>query len=111
MLPTIVRCLLRSTQSSATCPSSRTAILDSYLVALITSSCDTSGRIVHEARERTLNGEHRDWPPVYFAGAITGGRGDVESYGRIVARLRERGVPVHGIHIASPELAATGETI
>src|SRR5437016_2894237 len=38
MFPTIVRCRVRSTHSSTACPSSRTAIRDSCLVALMTIS-------------------------------------------------------------------------
>src|SRR5438270_2646946 len=43
MLPTIVRWRWRSTQSSATCPSSITAIRDSCFVALMTISRAMAG--------------------------------------------------------------------
>src|SRR5687768_9984238 len=46
MLPTMVRCRVRSTHSSATCPSSTTAIRDSCLVELMTISRDIRGRSV-----------------------------------------------------------------
>jgi nucleoside 2-deoxyribosyltransferase len=47
---------------------------------------------------------------IYFAASIRGGRGDVESYADIVARLKEFG-EVLTEHVANSNLTAYGEQI
>src|SRR5207302_2372936 len=56
MLPTMVRCRVRSTHSSTTCPSSSTAMRDSCLVALMTISRDILFRVYPEAERSEVEG-------------------------------------------------------
>src|SRR5512138_2681201 len=101
MLPTIVRCRVRSTQSSTTCPSSRTAIRDSCFVALITIS-------------RDMRPDCRLLPmgtTIYFSGSISGGREDVETYRAFVAALEEAGHRVFAGMVTAKHVGADGEPL
>src|SRR5688572_30737435 len=102
MLPTIVRCRVRSTHSSTTCPSSSTAMRDSCLVALMTISRDMAAGIVDCALMPLT---------IYFAGAITGGRGDVDHYRRIVAALEADGHRVLAGAVAAEHVGPSGEAL
>ena len=48
---------------------------------------------------------------IYFAGAISGGRGDVEHYRRIVEALRADGHQVLAGAVAAEEISASGESL
>src|SRR5258708_14957923 len=104
MLPTMVRCRVRATQSSTTCPSSSTAMRDSCLVALMTISRDME-------IQSTLSTRMTRGLTIYFAGAISGGRADVSHYRQIVQALENDGHYVLAGAVASEEVSAHGESI
>src|SRR5882724_2634306 len=97
MLPTMVRCRVRSTQSSTTCPSSSTAMRDSCLAALMTISRDIDSRSLsrrERAALRPLGIDSNAMLTLYFAGAISGGRNDVALYREIITALENDGYRV-----------------
>src|SRR5258708_23503590 len=104
MLPTMVRCRVRSTQSSTTCPSSSTAMRDSCLGELMTSSRDMEIQF-------TLSTRMTSGLAICFAGAISGGRADVSHYRHIVQALEDDGHYVLAGAVASEEVSAHGENI
>src|SRR6266852_4869548 len=102
MLPTSVRCLVRSTHNSTTCPSSSTAMRDTWVVALMTISRGMGG----DCRLPAL------MPlTIYFAGAISGGRGDVAHYRRVVEALSAEGYRVLAGAVAAEGVSAAGELL
>src|SRR3954469_15185717 len=48
---------------------------------------------------------------IYFAGAISGGRGDVALYRQIIAALKADGHPVPAGAVAAEHVPASGETL
>src|SRR5882757_8136672 len=96
MFPTMVRCRVRSTHSSTTCPSSSTAMRDSCFAALMTISRDIDAGVYPERRVRSLciprinavpQIDFSEMLTLYFAGAISGGRDDVALYREIIEAL------------------------
>jgi hypothetical protein len=48
---------------------------------------------------------------IYFSGAISAGRGDVATYGRIVGALRQAGHDVFAGNVANPDVDVEGEEL
>src|SRR5438270_11594986 len=109
MLPTIVRCRVRSTHNSTTCPSSSTAIRDSCLAALMTISRDI--RFSYSILTLASLTQDEVQMTIYFAGAISGGRSDVALYREIISALEAAGHHVLAGAVATEHVTASGEAL
>src|ERR1043165_1272201 len=108
MFPTIVRWRVRSTDSSTIWLSSSTAMRDSCFVALITIS-----RAICRRDYVILRATTKDRLPrtIYFSGSISGGRGDVTTYRRMIEALEKDGHRVLAGSVAAEHISDAGDPL